>query len=128
MPTIQVVRDLLRRVCTLRSKVEDCTDAVNLSLRARHKDGSIRLDPLSLALLQEKFPAAVWRHGHAPQSISGFSCNSISEEREATLARGDFYSKFAAVFSPHRSLQGFHHRTGKGSIIIDFFSAVPHGA
>src|ERR1700675_5132426 len=113
MPTIQVVRDLLHRICTLREKCEDCTDGGNLSLRARHKDGSIRLYPLSLALLQEKFPTAVGRHCHAPQSISGFSCNSISEEREATLARGDFYSQFADVFRRHRSLQGFHQRTGK---------------
>src|ERR1700756_4527051 len=113
MPTIQVVRDLLCRLCTLRGKVKDCPDAVNLPLWARHKDGSIRLYPLSLALLQEKFPMAVWRHRHAPQSISGFSCNSISEEREATLAPGASYSQFAAVFSGHRSLQGFHHRTGK---------------
>src|SRR5882762_11725832 len=93
MTTIQVIRDLLRSICTLRGKVEDCTDAVNLSLRARHKDGSIRFYPLSLAIFQEKFPTAVGRHGHAPQSISGFSCNSISEEREATLARGDFRSE-----------------------------------
>jgi hypothetical protein len=126
VPTIQVVRDLLRSIRTLCGKVEDCTDAVNLPLRARHKDGSIRFYSLSLALLQEKFPTAVWRYSHAAQPISGFSHNSISEEREAALARGDFYSQFAAVFSGHRSFQGFHHRTGKGSVVMELFCAVAH--
>src|ERR1700730_6609003 len=109
---VQFSRDLHWSPTYVR-KSEDCADAVNVSLRTRHKNGSIGLNPLRLAVFQNESPTPVWRHHHALHSISSPSNNSESQKREAALPRRDFNSQFAAVFRSHRSFQGFHHRAGE---------------